>query len=229
MGAAAGHPGPRTRSFRNPTGFEILRLIGTGGQAVCPPSLHPSGQRRAWNAPGPAPGRLARVDYDDLRCGIEGLAAACGWTAHAVRTGTVGQTSVPVSPGPLDPWLKHRIERYLDSCPAARSGCGGHPQLFKVAIVLAHGFALDADTAMGLLSAHYNPRCQPQWTVQELRHKVEDALRVPHGKPRGHLRSGDAKPAMADDTPALIRRAFDARVKAIAARTAVATRREVRR
>lgn len=28
----AGHLGPRPRSFRNPTGLEILRLIGTGGR-----------------------------------------------------------------------------------------------------------------------------------------------------------------------------------------------------
>jgi hypothetical protein len=33
----------------------------------------------------------------------------------------------------------------------------------------------------------YNERCQPRWTLEELQHKIDDAIHADHGKPRGHL------------------------------------------
>jgi hypothetical protein len=227
--AATGHPGPRTRSFRATDGREILRLIGTGGQAVCPPSLHPSGEPREWDGPDGRPGRPAVVAYPDLRAAVEGLAAACGWVRKEAVAPAGG--APPAGGGEsagLDGRLERRVLAYLDACPPAVSGRGGHDQLFRVAIALAHGFALAAEVAVELLTTHYNPRCRPPWTTKEIRHKVEDALAAGRDKPRGHLLArsgGNASAALPDDTPAIVRRAFAARVGVIAARAVRGNRR----
>lgn len=81
----------------------------------------------------------------------------------------------PPSSGSTDSKQIKRARAYLVKSHPAISGQGGHNQTFKVACKLVHGFHLDVDAALGLLLEIYNPRCEPPWTVEELRHKVTDA------------------------------------------------------
>lgn len=37
---------------------------------------------------------------------------------------------------------------YLDACPPAVNGCGGHNQTFSLAYALTHGFGLDEEAAL---------------------------------------------------------------------------------
>src|SRR5262249_11903434 len=80
-----------------------------------------------------------------------------------------------------------RAIAYLQHCPAAVSGQGGHVQTFEVARAIVYGFDLGADAGYDLLAGHYNPRCSPPWTEAELRHKCADADTKPFDKPRGYL------------------------------------------
>ena len=80
-----------------------------------------------------------------------------------------------------------RASHYLAAMPPAISGQRGHDQTFRAACALVHGFALDPSTALSLLLSDFNPRCQPPWTECELLHKVQDAAKVIHRKPRGYL------------------------------------------
>ncbi len=82
--------------------------------------------------------------------------------------------------------LSERIRTYLARVEPAISGQDGHGVTFKVACALVWGFALDAEQAFPFLS-EYNGRCQPPWSEKELRHKLDEALKVPQEKPRGHL------------------------------------------
>src|SRR4051812_5828015 len=86
--------------------------------------------------------------------------------------------------------IVERAGRYLDKLPEAIAGAGGHAALFRAAAVASWGFALEEDAAVGLLLARYNPRCQPPWAEDEIRHKVQDAAGAHHEKPRGHLLVG---------------------------------------
>ncbi len=61
-----------------------------------------------------------------------------------------------------------------------------------VACALVNGFALDADTALRHLSA-YNAKCSPPWSARELRHKVQQAEKTAHTRPRGHLLGASAQ------------------------------------
>lgn len=88
--------------------------------------------------------------------------------------------------------LDNRIASYLTQIPGAVSGQDGHGQTFKVACSLINGWGLSIDEAMHWLSI-YNTRCDPQWSEKELRHKLEEAEKVSHDKPRGHLRGPDVQ------------------------------------
>ena len=82
--------------------------------------------------------------------------------------------------------LDERIARYLDKIPGAISGSDGHGQTFTVACALVNGFALDGDAALRHLTT-YNATCSPPWSPRELRHKIVQAEKTTHSKPRGHL------------------------------------------
>jgi hypothetical protein len=87
--------------------------------------------------------------------------------------------------------LADRINAYLDRCPAAISGQHGHDQTFGIAIALVRGFDLSPERALSFFQ-RYNQRCQPRWTIEELKHKLRDADRIdprPDSpfRPRGYL------------------------------------------
>jgi len=82
--------------------------------------------------------------------------------------------------------LPERIQAYIDACPPAISGQGGHNQTFSVACALVNGFQLGENDAIRFLTS-YNAKCKPPWTEKELVHKVRTALTTTHDKPRGHL------------------------------------------
>lgn len=79
--------------------------------------------------------------------------------------------------------------RWLEKQPPAISGSGGHNATFHVACVLVNGFSLSRSDAASLMS-EFNSRCQPPWTERELNHKLADAERAQHEKPRGFMLKG---------------------------------------
>ncbi len=79
-----------------------------------------------------------------------------------------------------------RARAYLATIPGAVSGHQGHDATFHVACVLVNGFALAPDEAFSLL-LEWNETCQPPWSESDLRHKITDANKAQHSRPRGHL------------------------------------------
>lgn len=65
--------------------------------------------------------------------------------------------------------------RYLESAPVAVEGQRGDETTFVTAARLVRELALSVETAYELLAAHWNPRCVPPWSLDELRQKVENA------------------------------------------------------
>ena len=104
------------------------------------------------------------------------------------------QSEVPSAPlllpAPNSTDLVDRAKAYLDACPPAISGQGGHNQTFAMAQSLVNGFCLETDEALRLLLEHYNPRCEPPWSERELQHKVDSARQNPPNKPHGYLQNG---------------------------------------
>ena len=79
-----------------------------------------------------------------------------------------------------------RARKYVESCPDAISGQGGHAATFRVACALVHGFALNDVDAMTVMM-EFNQRCNPKWDERALRHKLNSAGRAVHTKPRGWM------------------------------------------
>lgn len=87
---------------------------------------------------------------------------------------------------PVNPDLHNRILAYLAATPPAIEHNGGDEQTFKTATALVNGWALTAEQALPYLQIYSNT-CEPPWSEKELRHKLEEAEKYQHPKPKGHL------------------------------------------
>ena len=58
-----------------------------------------------------------------------------------------------------------------------------------MACLLYNGWALTVDETLAWLKV-YNAKCEPPWSDKELAHKVKDAAKAKHEKPRGYLLDG---------------------------------------
>src|SRR5262249_4738877 len=80
-----------------------------------------------------------------------------------------------------------RVLAYLDTCDRAVSGQNGHNKTYWPARVVCYGFDLGEHIGFSILWKYFNPRCLPEWTEKELRHKCHDADTQSFDKPRGWL------------------------------------------
>ena len=90
-----------------------------------------------------------------------------------------------------DATYEKRARRYLAEMPPAISGQRGHTATFRAAQAAVRGFNLDDTTALEVLR-EFNTRCVPQWSEQELRHKIASA-REAGRRPWGYLLGGGSE------------------------------------
>jgi hypothetical protein len=184
---ATGHAGAFKKQLRHrQTKACVIDFLGTGGQCVCPPSTWASAdgartEPREWE--GGMPGQPAVVGFPEFWRAVCELASACGAAVpDVVPRPPRGRQRRPPKP------VLDRARTYLSAMPPAVSGRGGHDATFAAARAAVYGFDLGVDLGFELLVSEFNPRCQPPWSEKELRHKCQDADRVPFDRPRGHLR-----------------------------------------
>ncbi len=189
--AMMGHAGPFKKAFNNrDTDNRVIDFLGTGSQAVCPPSGHHTGERREWN--DGVMGEPAIVFFEDLWRSVCELASACDCKIPDVvprPLGWVARTTASVEISVIE-----RAKKYLATMPVAVSGENGHNKTFAAARAMVWGFDLGVDIGLDLLKSDYNPRCVPKWSDKDLVHKCDDADRIPFGKPRGYIRDAERKP-----------------------------------
>lgn len=68
-----------------------------------------------------------------------------------------------------------RAGAYLATLPGAIQGSDGSGTTFQAALKTITRFDLTEDEAFDLMQTVHNPRCEPAWCEDELRHKVADA------------------------------------------------------
>ncbi len=66
---------------------------------------------------------------------------------------------------------------FLQSCPPAIQGQRGDETTFTTAARVVREMALSIRMAHSLMVEHFNPRCEPMWTSDELLEKIENAAR----------------------------------------------------
>jgi putative DNA primase/helicase len=80
-----------------------------------------------------------------------------------------------------------RAAAYLANMPAGIQGQNGSGATYAAACAAVHGFALGTDLGYQVLASAFNPRCVPEWSEAELRHKCEDAANKTHQESAGYL------------------------------------------
>jgi len=164
------------RNRRNHRGLPI-DVRGAGGYFVAAPSCNRNGPY-VWEV---------RPSECELADAPEWLLAWCR---------SAGEKSNPLKgPASQGASIIDRAVKYLAEVPPAVSGQGGHAQTLAAARAVVWGFDLGAEAGFQLLAQHYNPRCVPEWTEKELRHKCEEAATVSFGKERGWLLTETRRPA----------------------------------
>jgi hypothetical protein len=82
-------------------------------------------------------------------------------------------------PSPVDDDYDRALSWINKYAPRSIQGHNGSGACFLVALKLLHRFGLDADDARAALD-YYNRtgKCSPRWSLQELQHKIDDALQT---------------------------------------------------
>ncbi len=162
-------PGGRRLLYRIPQGVYIPKkrfdgpkkchviILGEGAYTVAPPSVHLSGKTY-----GPWEGELR-----DCPAWILDLATE----PNEEQDDQSFVCDVPDA----DDIQVTRAKAYLAKCDPCISGHKGHNQAFKIACKLIHGFHLSDEQALAIILMHFNPICEPPWTIEEWRHKIQDA------------------------------------------------------
>jgi predicted P-loop ATPase len=71
-----------------------------------------------------------------------------------------------------------RIAAYLSSMPPSIAGSGGHLMLFNAARKVAQFGITNPEEIARILDQHFNGRCEPPWSLKELLHKGNQALKA---------------------------------------------------
>jgi Bifunctional DNA primase/polymerase, N-terminal len=162
---------------------------GKGAQSVIF-GLHPEGNRYQIVVDKP-PLEISLADLDELvpseylkKCSEEKAGTNGNYAPPAAGQNTVGSTTN----------LWRRVTAYLDKCEPAVSGQRGHDTTFRVLCQVIRGFDLSPDDAWRA-ALYYNVKCEPVWSEKDLRHKVDEALKVTAADSRGELLKDDGEPA----------------------------------
>jgi hypothetical protein len=75
-----------------------------------------------------------------------------------------------------EPATQRATDYLLNEAPEALEGAGGDTTTYKVACCV-RDFGISKGLCLELMIEHYNERCSPPWTIDELEKKVESAYR----------------------------------------------------
>lgn len=155
---------PENNPVRNSAG-ELgpgIDIRGEGGYVVAPGSKHKSG--RLYEVMDDR----APVDAPDWLLKWEGLRATVKHRDLGIHAPT------PVEGAKLEERTA-KARAFLVAAEPSIQGQDGSGKLWDVALHLVRRLELPLDGCAAAIDAHYNPRCNPPWSEQEIWHKLEDA------------------------------------------------------
>ena len=135
-------------------------VAGAHRYIVAAPSVHPSTGLRyqwlKWRKPAVLP----------------------GWLASAIRRQTPANVPRPQSSETDAASALARALAYVEKCPPAVAGCRGHTTTFTTALKLCTNFPQLSQSELCDVLCEYNQTCDPPWNSRDLRHKLDDAMKV---------------------------------------------------
>ena len=125
---------------------------------------------------------------------------APAWLVNRLGVDPVRSPRSPVPVGDVDPdRASLRAIEYLTSAPTSTEGHGGDINAYRVAAKLKD-LGCDDAQALDLMLTHWNDRCAPPWSVEELEAKIAHAFRYGR-EPPGVAAPEAIFPKVTDDRP----------------------------
>lgn len=156
------HPGRPVKTSGNALAPGV-DVRGDGGIVVAPGSAHVQGRYDELNRLPMVPLPAWFLEHPESRPTVKDL----GQSAIA-RGGEYPDYEPRITAGAIA----------ARDMPASVEGAGGSVALFNLCQYLVRACELPLDVAEDLIEQHFNPRCDPEWNENEIRHKLHDARDV---------------------------------------------------
>jgi hypothetical protein len=105
------------------------------------------------------------------------IAVAPQWLVDLLEAAPQKAANAGQALGELDtPHAIASARAYLETAPVAIEGQGGDLQTYEVACRVMD-WAISPETCFDLMAEIYNPRCEPEWELEDLQAKVDSAAR----------------------------------------------------
>lgn len=178
-----------------------LDIRGDGGILVAPGSIHGTGYQYRTEPKWCQEAFDSMPDFDP---------AWFEWQGDAPRIQLPGQ-AIPAFKPPIEISIEKLFRRalaYIEGTPGSISGRGtASSECFFLARAIVRGFCIAPEDAARLIhGSKWNSRCKDDqlrpypWSFEELKHKCEDAARLPFEKPIGWLLTADGNVSAATAT-----------------------------
>jgi hypothetical protein len=123
------------------------------------------------------PNGKVMIDVKNATPNVREIAVLPAWLADAIgkprrQSGSVAEAAVDLGQSANVAWA---IDFLKNDAPPAKEGEGGDATTFKVAAVL-RDYGISESMAVELMADHYNERCEPPWSIDDLTKKVENAF-----------------------------------------------------
>ena len=137
-------------------GYDAIEIKTAGRFVIGAESLHPSGARYT----------VTRLSPHSIAAAPENLIEFCKQDDSAVRQGEEFFSD--------DEATKIRFRSYALRCAPAIQNSGGDATTYELACE-GKSYGLSEDACFEIMLDVFNPRCEPEWTADELREKVSNA------------------------------------------------------
>lgn len=169
-----GGAGWDTLTVRTPTGGYHLYFEGAGDYSLSP--ISPGVDVRAYHGyvvgPGSTiDGRAYEIVRDVELAWVPASIEAKLTPRYADRTADTRRSMADTEAA-----IRAGIN-YLETAPPAVEGQRGDDTTYQVAARLTRELGISVEAATWLMWEHYNPRCEPPWSLDELSQKVENAAK----------------------------------------------------
>ncbi|WP_428307994.1 hypothetical protein [Lacipirellula sp.] len=151
----------------------VCRLYGTRNRKGADTTERPHRETAIVSAPE-ALQPVPRLLLEKLAATVPPISrqtAAAGGDSKKISA--TGALSTPVA---VDPELFARARAKIGTLPIAIEGQNGSAACFRAACTLVHDFGIPPEIAFPLMK-EYGDQCQPPWSDEELRHKLNDAAK----------------------------------------------------